>query len=93
MTRQQKQAISKINTWKNSTDTQLSDVYGRHSTAKDEAFEYCKNLCRKLNGTRLRIVTHNLNVFTAGFQYADKDTGVLYYMHITPTCDTAVEMN
>jgi len=92
MNRQQKNAIEKIPMWKKSTATSLNQVYGKHSKAKDEAFSYCRNLCYDHKGTDLKIVTHNVNIFTAGFQYTDTDTGVLMFMLITPSYNCSVEM-
>lgn len=53
--------------WKKATATELWHVYGRFSQAKVNAMEYCKSLMEKHNGYGLRIVSHNLNVFTVGF--------------------------
>ena len=92
MTNAERTAKKKIADWKKSTDTELRDVYGRHSNAKEEAFNYCKELCHRLNGQNLKIVSHNHTIFTAGFQFTDRETGVIKYMHITPTSDTAVDM-
>lgn len=93
MTQQERTAKANIQRWKASTDTSLSDVYKTNSTAKDRAWKYCQELCEKYNGTGLKVVSHNQMIFTAGFQFVDKDTGVLRYMHITPSYDTAVDMD
>ena len=50
----------------------LYDVYDRPSYMKEKAWEYCKNLCRKYNGTNLHIVGHNTCTFTVSFKIGDK---------------------
>lgn len=92
MTQQERSAKEHVTSYKNSTATGLDDVYGKCSSRKRDAWRYCENLCRNLNGTDLKVVSFNMNVFTAGFQFIDKDTGVVRYMHITPSSDTAVDM-
>lgn len=73
-----------------STDKELNDVYNSYSSAKYDAFIYCKNLKNKLYGRDLRIVRHNRNVFTAGFVFEINDA--LYFMYITPSFDAAVKI-
>ena len=92
MTQQERTAKARYEDYKRSTDTSLSDVYKSNSTAKNRAWVYCQELCEKHNGTGLKVVSHNSMIFTAGFQFVDKDTGVLRYMHITPSYDTAVDI-
>ena len=72
-----------------SSDTRLSDCYKSHSDRKRSAWAYCMELCYKLNGQNLRVVSHNMNIFTAGFIFKN-ETGQWCYMHITPTYDQSV---
>lgn len=57
-----------VNAYERSTDTQLSDVYGKCSTAKHRAFKYCQDLMNEVDGYNGRIVAHNTNTFTYAFQ-------------------------
>lgn len=45
----------------------LYNVYDRWSRAKDNAFEYCKNLQCKFDGLGGYICSHNTCMFTYGF--------------------------
>lgn len=92
MTQQERTAKMNINRWKNTQKRDLYDVYKNPSLAKRRAWRYCKELCANLNGKDLKVISNNCHFFTAGFQFADKETGVLKYMHITAYHDTAVEM-
>lgn len=60
----------------------LDEVYGRYSTAKYRAWRDCKRRCAEKNGYCLSVITHNTNVFTAGFMY-EGDAGKMFYA-ITP---------
>lgn len=87
----QRTAKANIRTYENSRATKLSDVYGRYSAEKARAFRYCEQLCEKLGGENLRILSHNTFIFTAGFTFTDADTGVVKFMFITPNYDCAVD--
>ena len=76
---------------KNSTDTELYHVYNNFSTAKQNAFNYCKELCYQYKGKDLKILSNNSFVFTAGFIFTDQKTGVLSFMVITPTDNITVD--
>lgn len=45
----------------------LRDVYKSYSFYKERAFEYCRDLVAKYNGTQGKIINFNSNVFTYGF--------------------------
>lgn len=92
MTARERTALSRYEDYKRSNATDLSDVYGRYSTAKARAWNYCKDLMRQHEGWGLRIITHNGFMFTAGFEFTDPETGVLMFMYITKTYDEAVEV-
>lgn len=50
-----------------SNDNRLWDVYKKVSMAKVNAYNYCKDKKRELNGRDLKIVSHNSQLFTVGF--------------------------
>ena len=60
----------------------LDDVYGRYSSAKFRAWRDCERRCAERNGYGLSVITHNTNVFTAGFLY-EGEAGKMFYA-ITP---------
>lgn len=88
---QMRVAKSKIDDYLLSTDYSLYSVYGRFSEAKQRAWEYCVNKMREYNGESLRIVSHNVNIFTAGFSFINGETGVLQFYYITPNYDIIVD--
>jgi len=92
MNRQEKTALSNIKAWNNTRASSLSDVYGKYSANKCRAFSYCKELCYQYDGSDLKIISHNVYIFTAGFQFIDKDTGVIKFMFITPSYNTIIDM-
>lgn len=49
----------------------LSDVYGRYSRAKENAYNYCLDLCTKENGRYFQIISHNSHYFTVGWETDD----------------------
>lgn len=69
----------------------IYDVYASYSQNKLRAWYYCKDLCAKYEGWGLKVISHNTFIFTAGFYFIDKDTGVLRFMYITPTYDTPID--
>lgn len=89
--RKQERAAYITGLYEKSTATNLSEVYGRYSTKKAEAFNYCLNLMKRYNGWGLRILTHNSFVFTAGFEFVDPITSHAMVMYITPSKNEAVE--
>lgn len=61
----------------------IRDAYKNPSVAKTRAWEYCKTLCKSLNGFDLIISGKNCMVFSVCFKYVDKKTGALAYAYIT----------
>lgn len=57
-----------VQRYERSTAIQLSDVYGKCSTAKHRAFKFCQDLMYELKGYYGRIVSYNTNMFTYAFQ-------------------------
>lgn len=45
----------------------LWDVYGTVSQAKQNAWDYCYNLCNRENGTNFRIISHNTFSFSVAW--------------------------
>lgn len=50
-----------------SNDYRLRDVYKSYSIHKERAFDYCRNLVAKYNGTQGKIISFNTTCFTYGF--------------------------
>ena len=69
----------------------IYDVYSSYSYKKLRAWDYCKDLCARHEGWGLKVISHNTFIFTAGFYFTDKDTGVLRFMYITPSYDTPID--
>lgn len=85
-----KKQNSIYNRYCNSSDYELRHVYGRWSDAKENAMEYCKAQMYKRHGYGLRIVSHNVNVFTVGFKFDEGNTEM--FMYITPSKDEIWEL-
>lgn len=75
-----------------SRETRLEDCYKSYSYAKARAFKSCLNDMEYFNGYGMRIISHNLNVFTCGFMYTDELTGVLKFRYITPCYRISIEV-
>lgn len=67
--------------------TELYQVYGRYSKAKQEALNYCKQLQARFNGYHGTIVSANSFIFTYAFLYWDADRKVECLCFITPSND------
>ena len=59
----------------------IYQAYRKPSSKKANAWEWCKDLCRKYDGESLKVVSYNDNYFTAGFEF-EKD-GKRYFCWIT----------
>lgn len=55
--------------------TDLSDIYGRWSSAKASAMRDCKAWCDELNGYNFRIISHNGFGFSVAWNYTNEETG------------------
>lgn len=64
--------------------TELSQVYGRYSRAKELAYRECVELCRELGGRNFRITSANTFSFSVAFEISYPDTGELMVVRITP---------
>lgn len=90
MKRATKEARYITEQYKRSKATCLADVYGRYSSKKVEAFDYCRRLMAEHDGSDLRILSANTYIFTAAFQFMNKETGEAMLMYITPSKDKEV---
>lgn len=68
-----------------SRGNQLSEVYGRYSTAKAHAWERCERICAELDGTNLCITSNNRYAFSAQIEFVSPENGRPMVCHITPT--------
>ena len=68
------------------TYSDIFAAYARPSAAKIEAWNYCRELCRDLNGYNLRISSRNTYRFSAVFTYTTEN-GSKAYAYITPEHD------
>lgn len=89
---QKRQARKHYEAWKRSEDYALDFAYERYSYGKLSAWRYCESKARELNGTGLKVITHNCMVFTAGFEYFDEREGACMFYYISPSFDCAVEI-
>lgn len=67
------------------------EAYENPSWNKQKAWNYCKELCNKLNGFDLVISSRNTFSFSAVFSFNDPETGVLCYAYITKDYDRYCE--
>ena len=79
-----------ISNYELSNDFSLDSVYKTYSMDKSLAWDYCKNLMEKYNGHGLKVISHNLNMFTAGFIYESGDDE--YLMYITKLADRPIKL-
>lgn len=87
---QKRNATSHIHQYNRSNATSLDSVYGRYSSAKARAWDYCLNLCEEKHGRNLKVISHNVSIFTAGFVFTDTVDGDERFMFITPSYDCEV---
>ena len=84
-------AKARIKDYELSIDTELSDCYKSYSIFKQRAYNHCYECMIRDGGTRFRIISHNVNVFTCGYIYADNETGVLKFRYFSPTFSISVD--
>ena len=58
--------------YKRATASELWEVYGRHSRAKEQAMEYCRELQYNMNGWGGRICSANTFQFSYAFRYTNE---------------------
>lgn len=61
----------------------LSEVYGRYSKAKEDAWKYCRSLYRETDGENFAITSHNSHTFTVMWDFINPDNGRPMRAHIT----------
>ena len=76
--------------YQQSSNYTLRDCYGSYSYAKERAFNYCKELCDKYNGTGLKIIGYNTCGFSCGFVGLVDNKKVFVY--ITKDYDRYLEL-
>lgn len=62
-----------------SNSSELYQVYGRYSRAKEKAMDQCKEIMHMMDGYGLRITSHNTNVFSVMFEYVDQDGQIMLH--------------
>lgn len=67
----------------------LSDVYDSYSSAKETAWEYCRELCEKYNGKDFVITGHNCMTFSVAFDFMHPETGEYMTARITKSYNHA----
>lgn len=72
-----------------SSDYELSDVYGRCSRAKENAFEYCRSREREFDSYNGVITGYNTCTFSYGF--TGWCEGKKYFVYITKDHDYVIE--
>ena len=55
----------------------LEHCYTSCSQAKHRAYYWCTNKCAEMDGWRFRIISFNMDTFTCGWLYEDKETGII----------------
>ena len=76
--------------FENSSDVELSDVYGSYSHAKAQAYEYCREREREFSSYNGVITGHNSMVFSYAFTgWCD---GRKYLIFITRCHDYAIDI-
>ena len=88
--RDRRVAMSHYEDYKRSTATSLRDVYGSYSRAKEDAWDYCKELMYKFSGYGLRVISSSRYMFTAGFMF--EEDGKEMFMYISKSHYIAVEV-
>lgn len=73
-----------------STVHSLYEAYDRFSSAKERAWRYCEDLCKKRGGHGLKVLGANSSFFSAGFMFEEE--GKQKLMYITHGGDYVIEM-
>ena len=88
----ERQARKHYQAWERSEDYALEFAYKSFSVYKARAWRYCLEKQAELNGRGLKVITHNSNIFTAGFEYYDEEAQTVKFYYITPSYDCAIEI-
>ena len=73
-----------------SYDSVLSDVYGRFSRAKENAYNYCRSRECEFHSYDGVITSYNTCIFTYAFSGLDEN-GKRWLIYITPSHDYAID--
>lgn len=65
----------------------LNDCYNNYSYAKENAYNYCKDLQTKYNGYDFKIISYNTNQFSVGFYYKNENDNTTRFVYITKSYD------
>ena len=76
--------------YQNCNKSELYQVYGKYSDAKQNALNYCKAMEKDLHGYKGHITTVNQNVFCYAFAFICD--GVEKVVYITPTHDYIINL-
>ena len=68
----------------------LSDVYGKWSAAKQEAWDKIAKECADRNGFKLSVITYSIQCYTTGYMY--KDGNKLMFCIHTPIYQATMEL-
>lgn len=88
----ERQAREHYKAWKRSEDYALEFVYGSYSVNKVRAWRYCQEKQAELNGHGLKVITHNNQIFTVGFEYCDEKMGTAKFYYIAPSYECAIDI-
>lgn len=68
----------------------LSDVYGKHSTKKQIAWNQIAEECTNNHGFKLSVITYNSMYYTVGYMYKEGDK-LMFRVH-TPSDSGTMEL-
>ena len=91
-TNMNKQMRNAYEQYKRATASELWEVYGSYSHAKERAHNYCVQLMNSLGGWGGRIISHNSMVFSYGFEFVNPETGAVSFAYITRDYDRFAEI-
>ena len=91
MKRKEKIAKANIYSYDNSSMTNLTDAYKKPSKAKYSVWLDCAYDMLKNFGWGLKVISYNTFMFTCGYLYTDKETGVVKFKFFTPNHTTVVD--
>ena len=69
--------------------TDLSDVYGRYSSAKASAMRDCREWCERQNGYNFHICSHTAQAFSVAWNHTNEETGEIM-TRIETSCNTYI---
>lgn len=91
MKRNEKVAKENINRYEKSNMLNITDAYTKPSTAKTNIFFNILRDMANNAGWGLKIISYNTFMFTCGYLFTDKETGVIKFKYFTPSYTTIVD--